>query len=60
MRKILFALLIFTTVFGLTYLVGSFISATFDLSKWDSKDRAFIGFLGFLLATMIAGVSLKD
>jgi len=32
-------------VFGLGYLVGSFMNASFDLKLWNGEARGFIGFV---------------
>lgn len=46
---------VFALMFLIGYLVGAFICAEFDLSRWDKDVRGVIGFL-FAIASSFASI----
>lgn len=45
-KNLIFATLIGAFVFALFYLIGSFYSVSFNISKWTSETRNFISVFG--------------
>jgi hypothetical protein len=41
-------------IFGLVYLLGAFNAASFDITKWDIGLRAFVSFMGGVVALLIS------
>jgi len=53
-------LVIFSLVSFIGYLVGSFIAATFDITKWDLLLRLMIGIFSPFIAAMTTVTILHD
>jgi hypothetical protein len=50
MTKVLLRLAYVLVVLVLTYLAGSFVAASFDITTWTTKGRAFTVSFGFLFS----------
>lgn len=46
----------FITILIVFYLVGAFTSASFNIQTWDPTVRAFVGWLGLIIAFMSVGI----
>lgn len=47
-------LLITVFFFSLTFLLASFYSTTFDITKWKEETRAFVSIMGGSISLLIA------
>lgn len=48
MKKLIASFILAFTAFSIIYLSGSFYSATFDISKWESGARGICSFFGVI------------
>lgn len=44
------------TILLIIYLMGCFISVSFDITKWDEGGRVMVGIFGPTLSTLIASL----
>jgi len=47
----------FITMCLLAYLLGCFISASFNIKEWGESTRGFIGVFGVIFAFIATGIS---
>jgi hypothetical protein len=53
MKIIIYSLLYSLLIFGLFYLIGSFIETTFDIREWDSASRGVVGVFGGFASILV-------
>jgi len=47
----------FVSLLAMFYLLGSFITASFNIAEWEFHVRGWIGVSGLLFAFMAAGIT---
>lgn len=60
MKNICISIVVVFIIFGLFYLIGCFISVSFDLSEWDKKLKQTIGTLGGIVSVFFACIYCKE
>lgn len=64
MDKLLYSLtcLIVSTfvTLGLGYIIGSFVSSSFDLNEWNISLRIFIAFFAFVFSLSFTKIAIDD
>lgn len=56
MKLILMTLFYSLLIFGIFYLLGSFIETTFDIKEWSSESRGVVGVLGGACSIIVGGI----
>lgn len=60
MKPLFRALIAFAVLGAIVYLIGSFMSASFDLAAWHPALRGFTGFIGGIGAIAVAVAVYND
>lgn len=55
MKNIIYFTITFLFSFSLFYLLGSFYSVSFDISKWSDDARSIVSVIGGLFSFVIGG-----
>jgi hypothetical protein len=53
LNRIAFVVTPFAVAYAMMYLIGSFCSATFELSAWTNELRALMSIFGFVFGTSL-------
>jgi uncharacterized membrane protein YeaQ/YmgE (transglycosylase-associated protein family) len=58
MKKYLAAAFVFLLVFFISYMVGAFAAASFDITQWDAFGRTMCGIMGAFIGGILASMVL--